>query len=168
MTAVSGWSNFMAKISVKNPRFRSKETICKDLSCVLSADLSYGTKFAVVSEITWVWSEFDGKHQGCEYWSEKALASGLPNNQLVHEHIVPKKILIDSIMNYVEKSPEAIYKYLDRFCIGAVVTKEEDNLLSENGLKSSMPDPWDGDPWARYKHVGIIVQHNSSGFPPKR
>ncbi|MWJ26727.1 hypothetical protein GPM19_00645 [Halomonas sp. ZH2S] len=149
----------MARISEKNARFRSKETICNDLARVLSADLSYGTKFAVVSEITWVWSEFDGKHKGCKYWSSKALQSGLPYRELVHEHIVPKKILINSIINDIENSPQKIYGFLQRFCVGVVVTRDEDFLLNAAGLRSKMPENWDGrDPWARYSEVEIRVE----------
>lgn len=149
----------MARISEKNLRFRSKETICHDLAQVLNADFSYGTKFAVVSEITWVWSEFDGKHQGCKYWSSAALQSGLPNKHLVHEHIVPKKVIVDSLMNEVERTPEKIYEFLERFCIGVVVTKDEDISLNRAGLRSTMPKDWEGeDPWARYTAVGIQVE----------
>lgn len=149
----------MARISEKNPRFRSKDTICRDLAQVLNADLSYGTKFAVVSEITWVWSEFDGKHQGCKYWSSTALRSRLPNKHLVHEHIVPKKVIVNSLMNEVGRTPERIYDFLERFCIGVVVTKDEDTALNSAGLRSKMPEDWDGeDPWARYKAVGIQVE----------
>ncbi|MDR9500401.1 MAG: hypothetical protein RI601_01255 [Desulfurivibrionaceae bacterium] len=149
----------MAKISEKNPRFRAKEAICNDLAQILSTDLSYGTKFAVVSEITWVWSEFDGKHKGCKYWSSKALTSGLPNRELVHEHIVPKRVLISSIINEIENTPDEIHEYLERFCIGVVVTKDEDALLNDAGLRSKMPAHWNGsDPWARYNEVGIRVE----------
>lgn len=153
----------MAKISEKNDRYRSKETICRDLAIVLGSELSYGTKFAVVSEVTWVWSEFHGKHQGCKHWSEKAKNSGLPNKELIHEHIVPKKVLINTLLNMKNPTPDEIFKYLQDYCIGVVVTKDEDSQLNQAKLKSEMPKSWDGnDPWARYKVVGINVIHDKT------
>lgn len=149
----------MARISEKNRRFRSKKTICDDLEKILDSELSYGTKFAVVSEITWVWSEFNGKHQGCQFWSKEALQSGFPNKHLVHEHLVPKRVLVDAIIDEIEKTPDSIYDYLERFCIGVVVTKDEDARLNAAGLRSKMPENWDTkDPWARYNAVGIKVE----------
>lgn len=94
---------------------------------MLGSKLSYGTKFAVVSEITWVCSEFDGKHQGCKFWSENVIDSGLKNKGLVHEHLIPKKIIIDKLVELNKPKPIDIQSILDIYCIGVVVTKEEDS-----------------------------------------
>ncbi|SEK16238.1 hypothetical protein SAMN05444746_12422 [Variovorax sp. OK212] len=40
----------------------------------------------------------------------------------------------------------------------ALVTKDEDQKLTEFRLRKSMPSDWDGkDPLARYKAIGIDV-----------
>ena len=63
----------MARISDKNDRFRTKKQISNDIVVILSAGVEYGTKFAVLSEVVWVWSEFYGKDEGCPWWSTGAL-----------------------------------------------------------------------------------------------
>jgi hypothetical protein len=149
----------MPRIAEKNARFRSKKEICHDLSIVLNSQLSYGTKYAVLAEITWVWSEYAGKYKGCKYWSVKAKESYLVDKGLIHEHIVPKRILIDKLLNEIPYNQQEIFNFLDVFCIGVVVTKDEDRALNNAGLKHKMPDSWDHkDPWARYKKVDINVQ----------
>ncbi|MFC5049110.1 hypothetical protein ACFPK9_00560 [Rubritalea spongiae] len=149
----------MARISEKNERFRTKQEICKDLSYVMQdPNLHIGTKLAVIDQIFWVWSEFNGKHKGCRFWSQEALDSGLENKGLVHEHIVPRKIVRERLRSLDDKSPDSIYQLLEQFCIGVVVTKAEDYKLNSLGLSSKMPSNWDGsDPWARHKAAGIKV-----------
>lgn len=49
-------------------------------------------------------------------------------------------------------------------CIGVVVTVEEDRALNAAGLRSRMPEGWDGrDVLARYRAVGIEVVDTLSG-----
>nr|CAA6830691.1 MAG: Unknown protein [uncultured Thiotrichaceae bacterium] len=129
---------------------------------ILDMDLSYGTRFCVASEILWVWSEFYGKHKGCKYWSEEALRIW-PTQEpsvkgLVHEHLIPRKVLIHKLFNEVERDQHKIYEFLEKFCIGVVVTKAEDQALNDAGLNSKMPDDWNNqDPWARYTEIGLSV-----------
>lgn len=158
----------MARISKKNERFRTKDQICNDLAKMLRADLCYGTKWAVVAEVIWVWSEFDGKYKGCPYWSESAIKleedlrkthtamSAVYPKRFVHEHIAPRTLITKRLFSMDEPTAERIKEFLDAFCIGVVVTKDEDGKLNELGLRSSMPKDWDGkDPWARYRTAGI-------------
>ena len=95
--------NIIAKISEKNKRFRTKDQMCKDLSTILNLDLIYGTKFSVVNEVLWVWSEYDGKHKGCKFWSKEACnlwEKQKPSvKSLIHEHLVPRNILIKLIFS---------------------------------------------------------------------
>lgn len=150
----------MARISEKNPRFRTKDAMCKDLSKVLNADLSHGTKVAVLNEIFWVWSEFDGKISGCKYWSKKAKKEYEINKKvkLIHEHIVPREVLRKMIFDMDSPTPKSLKEILSKYCIGVVVTKEEDEALDALGLRSEMPENWDGsDAWARYKMANIIL-----------
>ena len=152
------YKRLMPKISAKNKRYRTKEQICKDLAFVLNSDLNYGTKFAVLSEITWVWTEFHGKYDGCKYWSDEALKIKNRQSMLIHEHVVPKKVLIDYLMGKQNLSPKEIYEFLEKFCIGVVVTKAEDQTINNIGLRSKMPSDWDfEDPWARYEGLNINI-----------
>lgn len=62
------------------------------------------------------------------------------------------------LLNLEDPSPEAVKDIFDRFCVGVVVTKEEDARLNELGLNSKMPSDWDQkDLWARYHAAGIEV-----------
>lgn len=150
----------MARISKKNPRYRTKEEICEDLAKVLSGDLTYGTKFAVVAEVIWVSSEFYGKYVGCPYWSEGAIAlaeelrqvnssiAAIYPKKFVHEHIAPRGLMIKYLFDLEPATPERIMAFLEEFCIGVVVTKEEDNALTAAGLRFTMPLDWNGSaPW---------------------
>ncbi len=149
----------MARISDKNIRFRPKEVICRDISYVLRCpELHLGTKLAVVDQIFWVWSEFDGKHAGCRYWSKAAIESGLKNKGLVHEHLIPRKVVREMLLSLEDPSPQAVENIFDRLCVGVVVTKAEDIRLNKLGLNSKMPPDWDQqDLWARYDAAGIVV-----------
>lgn len=146
----------MARISEKNQRFRTKAQISTDLAFIINAPLTYGTKFAVISEVTWVWSEYYGKYHGCKYWTENALKAKDDLKSLIHEHLVPKKILIKHLINLKSPQSNEIYNFLEKYCIGVVVTKEEDKKINEAGLKSTMPENWDNvDPWSRYEACDI-------------
>jgi hypothetical protein len=148
----------MARISSKNPRFRTKEEICHDLSYILlDSHLHTGTKLAVVDQIFWVWTEFEGKYKGCNFWSKEAISSNLKDKGLVHEHLVPRKIVREQLLALPDKNPDAIRSFLDNILIGVVVTKGEDDELNKLGLRSIMPSDWDDkDVWARHKAAGII------------
>ena len=130
----------MARIAEKHKRYRTKEQIAADLAVVLAAPLSYGTKFAVLKEATWVWTEFEGKYKGCKFWSTAALAEKRANpksRNLRHEHVVPKKVVIDLLMQLNSPTPETVRALCDRFLIGVVVTLEEDAALAR--FRDSMP-----------------------------
>ena len=149
----------MGRISERNPRYRTKQEIVEDLALVLACNsLRFGTKYAVVDQVIWVWSEFDGKHKGCSYWSEQALATGSKRAGLVHEHVVPRSIIRKELFALRNPSITTLKRLLDRLCIGVVVTKEEDDHLRSLKLHASMPDDWDGqDVWARYRKANIHV-----------
>ena len=148
----------MACISITNPRFRTKSQICADVSSVLGASLHYGTKFAVLAEVVWVWSEFNGKYVGCKYWSLAAWKVRESDQKWIHEHVVPKSVIIERLMALSAPTFQAVNDVLQRFCIGVVVTHEEDQRLNKLGLRAKMPEGWDGEyPWARYKAANIEV-----------
>jgi len=154
----------MARVSPKNPRYRSKEEICRDVAFVISCEtLHIGTRLAVVDQVFWVWTEFDGKYDGCKYWSKKAkaLPKGEAKGNLVHEHLVPRKVVRQKLLRC--KSANDVRTVLETWCIGVVVTREEDQLLNSLRLGSAMPHDWDGiDPWARYTKAGIRLAQDEA------
>jgi hypothetical protein len=149
----------MPRIPTKNPRYRTKSELCRDVAVVLNSSLHYGTKHAVLSEATWVWTEFEGKYHGCEYWSEAAWKLQDQQKMLVHEHAVPKSIVIQRLLELSNPTADLVNQLLVSYCKGAVLTREEDARLNGLGLRSRMPDDWDEqDVWARYAIAGILLR----------
>ena len=155
----------MGKVAKKNPRYRTKDEIVRDLVSVLSASLSYGTKWAVMKDVAWVWTEFHGKYKGCQYWTKTALAlhQREPKAKLRHEHVVPKVVVMKMLSDLKSPTSEQVREICERFLIGVVVTREEDALLNVE-YRQSMPDeffdsasPSYLDPWLRYKKCNIEV-----------
>ncbi len=150
----------MPKIPIKNPRYRTKDQLCADLALIVNSELQYGTKYAVLSEATWVWTEFEGKYVGCEHWSEAAWRIRDQRKMLVHEHVIPKSIIIQRLIALAPKATAgSVNELLTTYCKGAVITKEEDNRLNTKGLRSKMPAGWDEtDVWARYTQAAINIR----------
>lgn len=149
----------MAHISERSPRYRTREQIAEDVAFILKAPVRYGTKYAVLSEVMWVWTEFCGKYRGCRYWSKTALMVYQRDRnkaKLKHEHVVPKKVVIEMLFALDQPTPENVRSILDTFLIGVVLTPEEDAVLNVE-FGSKMPpefyDPSSPDfhnPWLRY------------------
>ena len=160
----------MGRISEKNPRYRTKEEIAKDLAFVLASHLSYGTKYAVLADATWVWTEFYGKIRGCPHWSKMAIMQDKvnPRAKLRHEHAVPKKVVIELLMNLEPPTLDRVWDILNRFLIGVVVTPEEDAVLNSEFSSKMPPEFYDPknpryqDPLLRYKryNIEVILRHN--------
>ncbi len=76
---------------------------------------------------------------------------------LVFEHAIPRSILFDMIV--AEKYDfQSIREFQERYIRRAFVTVEEDKKLNKKGLRSKMPEGWDGvDVWAR--HAAVRIQH---------
>ena len=159
----------MPRITPGSRRYRSKEEIAKDLAFILTAPVSYGTKFAVLKDAMWVWTEFNGKYEGCPYWSGMAMIRYAVNRNkkgkrhigLRHEHIVPKRVVMEMLDSQNPATPEAVFAICEKFLIAVVITMEEDAIL--NCLyQSTMPKefydeagPEHHDPWLRYKRCDI-------------
>lgn len=100
----------------------------------------------MASLVSWELTELNGKFEGCKYWTKKALevyknSKSKPKKdwqkELIHEHVIPRKFLIDYIMSCYDKESEPEKKYFD-LVIACVVTKEENNVLNKK-YKSLMP-----------------------------
>jgi uncharacterized protein YlzI (FlbEa/FlbD family) len=160
----------MARLSRKHPRFRSKLQMAEDVSCALASRLSYGGKFSVLHEVCWTWTEFQGKVRGCPYWTELALMQRRadPHSKVIHEHIVPKQIVIQILFDLEQPQTDLVYSLLEQFLIGVVVHPLEDQILNVE-FPCSMPSeffdsnsPSFHDPWLRYKRIPSIKVHQVS------
>jgi hypothetical protein len=76
--------------------------------------------------------------------------------------VVPNSVIYRMLCAMADCSPERIEDLLRKFCIRATITREEDSLLGQHGLASSMPkgfyvpgDDFYMDPLARYKAIGL-------------
>jgi hypothetical protein len=150
----------MARITEKNPMYRTKQQMCIDISEVLnSKTLSHGTKRSVVDHVLWVWSEFHGKYDGCPFWSVAAIEAGEEDSELIHDHAIPRKLLRAMLFRHDLNAHENVIKnILETYCVGAVITKEEDGFLNSKKLRSSMPHNWnEEDAWSRYREANIKI-----------
>ena len=105
------------------------------------------------------WSARKGTNVGCRYWSKNAInhylahgiyvVGGKRKRALRHEHVVPRKVLTPILLE--KSSIPQVFSLLSTFCVGCILTKEEDRLIPKK-LRSAMPEDWDGlDVWARYR-----------------
>jgi hypothetical protein len=108
------------------------------------------------SVLLWKFSEAHGSKKQNPLWSKTARQSGSDDKGLVHDHPVPRKVMTEMLFELDRPTERAIRDILDKFCMCAVLAKEEDEKLNSNGLKQHMPKGWDNeDPFARYRQVGI-------------
>jgi len=76
--------------------------------------------------------------------------------EIVYDHAIPFRYIEAELLDLAEVTPQAVADVLEKKCVVALITTEEDRKLNAAGLSSKMPENWDGlDPLARYKAVGI-------------
>ncbi len=148
------------------PRNYSRESIAREIAIILShSDISERTKLHFARGAQWGWTEFDGKIEGCRWWSQAAIDARArdPKAKLIHEHVVPRKVLAQRLVRLNPITPDAVFDLLTRFAIACIVTPEEDARLSK-GTRTRMPEPFDDpahpdydNPWLRYRLAGITV-----------
>src|SRR5438270_2991492 len=129
----------------------------------------------------WMWEQrrlppllIRSKYPRSYPWSSAARAAfaqlednGLSGGQLrgvIIEHLIPWGITVRKAVDDSRAlDPAALVDLLSAHGAAAVLTVEEDKLLSKAGLANRMPDHWDGtDLWARARTAGISL----SGFAP--
>ncbi|KAA6184220.1 hypothetical protein F2Q65_12960 [Thiohalocapsa marina] len=98
----------------------------------------------------WKHSEADGKIQGCRFWSHEALAAQKrrQSKELQHEHVFPKKQMIELLFDLDSPDLATVRRLLDELNIAAVVTKTEHRRLG--GIPGTRHDVWE-----RYRTAGI-------------
>lgn len=107
--------------------------------------------------------------KNCHFISSAAarVLGGLSSTRLVKDHCVPVSVLREIIFDSHALTTEYVEQLMLRFYRVGVITKEEDDLLTAEGMRSAMPDGWTaGDnPFARYDHVGVTGQQPSNRLP---
>ncbi|GGC74188.1 hypothetical protein IEU95_16010 [Hoyosella rhizosphaerae] len=76
---------------------------------------------------------------------------------LILEHMTPRRLLLLELFeNASQLTPETLRDLLFAKLAGAVVTKEDDRILSGAGFGASLPvGTLSGDNWARYRAAGF-------------
>ena len=83
------------------------------------------------------------------------------------EHVIPLMYIVNMLMETTPINKESIKNILDKYFHVLLVTKEEHNRLNASGLRSTMPEDWDGENiWARYEAVGIKQAKNQPSNTP--
>jgi hypothetical protein len=145
---------------------RTKGDIVRDITHVLnSTSLHRGTKMAVLNDACWRWTTICGKYDGCRLWSRKAIDARKrdPRVKLIHEHAVPKKIVIEMLLGLESPEENQVRRICEGLLHGVVITREEDRLLSVK-YKTKMPVQFHEsgsagfrEPMLRYAECGIEV-----------
>lgn len=137
-------------------------------SCKTLEDIGYGKtgpRKIIRETIHFIWET--GLNKPAKFSKKRIrshMASKERNNQnLRYDHPVPLKIIIEKLFALDEIDEKNVKKLLSKYIKngGVLITKDEDKTLTEIGLKSSMPDNWDGvDVYARYKSANIDLLIN--------
>ncbi len=111
-----------------------------------------------------VWTlRFGSKAQAAKYRSRAAVGLKWGRREICFDHAIPYRYELKALMALTEVTPETVRPVLEKFDVHAIITKAEDDALRAAGLKSKMPDGWDGaDTLARYKAVGMEIVENTN------
>ncbi len=103
------------------------------------------------------------KVRSAKFRSKAAIGLTFGSGLLVYDHAVPFKYLQAALLSLPDVTVDSVENALDKFCVAALITKEEDQLLNAAGYQSDMPEGWDQiNPLARYNAVGIDIVENTS------
>lgn len=81
-------------------------------------------------------------------------APGCPvGASLVYEHVFPISLLIRDLLADVPPDTQTLLARLEQHTDRVIITKQENALLDEAGMRSARPDPQDR--WSRYRHAGL-------------
>lgn len=108
-----------------------------------------------------------------DYFSEEALdlidsETEFNTSNFSFEHMVPKgKYIFNRIKEEAKKNisddklQKLIYELVDKYYYVALITRDENKKLSNQGYKVKMPEDWDGQSFkARYQKAGITIKRN--------
>lgn len=137
-------------------------------------DRSGENAYKVAREALWfMWEQrllprplIRGKYPAAYPWSSGAralldehTAAGRPLSSfsgVVIEHLVPATLMVQEALSLApELDVDGMVELLNQHGAAAIVTNDDDKALTSAGLRSTMPDGWDGDPWARPQAAGL-------------
>lgn len=152
-------------ISLERAKKNEVSSLIFDVMSVMDFSIATKSKMRyqreILSVLIWKYTEVSGSKKGNKLWTESALDKYSIQQDykgLIHEHTIPRRVLIDHISSGVFKSEGELSDFLFKNCMAVVVTAEEDELLRKAGLNSRMPDGWSfnsDDKFARYNKAGL-------------
>lgn len=91
----------------------------------------------------------------------KSKSAKTTNGKIQVEHVVPRKVIMDLLLEIPKPKKKNVRDTLEKFYRVCRVTVEEHKRLSSVGLRSEMPDNWNGsDLFARYEVANIDIDSN--------
>ena len=111
-----------------------------------------------------LWESYGrSKHASARYRSRGSIGENVGRADLIYDHAIPLTLVLNELQAVEELRPENIQPILDRRLAAALITMDENKRLTSLGLRSRMPDGWDGvDQLARYRAAGIEVFEQAS------
>ena len=103
-----------------------------------------------------------GQHQTSRKDSiPKSASAKISSKKTEVDHVVPQKVIVDMLLEIPFPTRQKVRAILKKFYFVCVVTKEEHQRLTNEGLRFKMPEDWDAvDPFARYKIADIEVDRS--------
>lgn len=88
--------------------------------------------------------------------------------RLVHEHVVPRHLIVERLLNQPPRDADTVVDFLQRYCRGAIILKDQDRELDRDTMppdKNNAHTPWafDGlynDPYARYEGADFVLHRD--------
>lgn len=98
------------------------------------------------------------KFEAASYASRAALDAKESGEKIIYDHAIPFIYLQSILLDFNSPSLQTIKGILLDYSVITLITKSEDNKLNRVGLRSKMPQDWDGkNPLARYASVEIEI-----------
>ncbi len=122
-----------------------------------------GYSKALREPVYFLWECRDGlsKERRPKFRSTRALGMHCGTGVLIYDHAVPLRYLQEQLLSLSSVTVRSVRRVLDKYGIVVLITKDDDRRLSKAGLRSRMPEDWDGrDPLARYKAAGLELVPN--------
>ncbi len=112
--------------------------------------------------IYFVWtSRLGSKAKSAKYRSQAAVGLKWGRREIIYDHAIPFSYELKALMELTEVTAETVRPILEKYEVCAIITADEDAMLTAAGLQSKMPSDWDKvDQLARYKAIEIVLVEN--------
>lgn len=108
----------------------------------------------------WV-SRLGPKIRSAKYCSPEALNHRPLHGEIIYDHAIPINYGLDELLDLTVVTPETVQGVLDKYCVCALITAEQDAALRKHGLQNEMPmGRKQKDYRARYKVAKIKIVKN--------